>query len=313
MRPGNLFLALGLILIPTAAIAASPDCDKVKAGAWNGTHPFNNYVVKPPGAALDLGLGRFSFAADETISISLQMDRAGTVITTINLSIPWVAPSTFSFFEGPYNPLEVALGVEQEPVRLASSTTDTINLVATFRVGEPGGVPAGRDVYPVMQIFKIKEFFDVPDGQLAVAGYHIPTSAKISVTATCAGAAAQAVVPPPVPPTVSAADPVRGPEGNVVLLPLTELTVRTNNRSVRVGKPFTTTVRVVPATASGTVDFLEAGQPLCAGVRLVRGAALCQSSFATAGVREITVRYSGDNSFAEKTSGPANIKVVGKR
>lgn len=311
MRPGNLFLALGLILIPTAAIAASPDCDKVKAGAWNGTHPFNNYVVKPPGAALDLGLGRFSFAANETISITLQMDRGGLLKSI--LPIDWVAPSTFSFFEGPYNPLAVALGVEQQPVRLASSTTDTTNLVATFRVGEQGGVPAGRDVYPFMQIFEIKELLDISGVRVAVENYQILPSTKVSVTATCAGAAAQAVVPPLDPPTVSSADPVRGPEGNLARLPLTELTVRTSNRSIRVGKPFTTTVRVVPATASGTVDFLEAGQPLCAGVRLVRGAALCRSSFATAGVREITVRYGGDNAFAEKTSGPAIMKVVGKR
>ena len=311
MRAGTVFLALGLILTPNAAIAASPDCDKVNAGAWNGTHPFDTYVVKPPGAALTLGLGRFSFAANETISITLQMDRGGVLKSFV--AIPWDAPSTFSFFEGPYNPLAVALGVEQQPVRLASSTTDTTNLVATFRVGEQGGVPAGRDVYPFMQIFEIKELLDISGERWPVENYQIQTSTKVSVTATCAGAAAQAVVPPLDPPTVSSADPVRGPEGNLARLPLTELTVRTSNRSIRVGKPFTATVRIVPASASGTVDFLVADQPLCAGVRLVRGTALCRSSFATAGEREITVRYSGDNSFAERTSGPAIVTVVSKR
>jgi hypothetical protein len=310
MRAGAVAFGLVLLLSPSVLSAASPDCDRVNAGAWNGTHGLAS-IVKIPGAALHLGLGQFRFAGDETISVSVQIDNAGLAMGVF--AFPYVPPSAFSFHEGPHDPLAVALGVDQEPTQLAGMTTTELNLSAVFRIGEQGGVPAGQVVYPVLRVFEFKEPFLESEGQrIYLREYQTKVPSKVRLTASCTGPAqpAAAATAPLTPANIA---DVTAPRPDAALSPLKALTVQTNARSVRAGKALTATARAEPSSATGTVTFLAAGQTLCADVRLVRGVARCKTSFAKEGEHQITARYSGDASFAGSTSPATALKVVKKR
>jgi hypothetical protein len=300
-------------MYPIAVSAASSDCDKVSAGAWDVTQRLNSY--KPPGAALILGLGRFRFAADETIAISMQIDGSWSMVTPGGLAMPFdkPLPSALAFYDGPYNPAAIALGVEQKPVQLAGSTTDTTSLSATFPINERDGVPAGRDVYPVVRLFESEtSSVHVPTlGDLPFSEFRF--DANVRITATCTASTAAVTPPLPSVPTSSNRSAVTAPPSDSGPSRMAELALQTNIRNVRVGKAVTLTVRAVPSSATGTVTFAAGDRSLCADVTLVRGVARCRASFATAGVHEIVARYSGDASFAASTSLPASLKVVIKR
>jgi len=81
--------------------------------------------------------------------------------------------------------------------------------------------------------------------------------------------------------------------------------------SVNVGAGTTYTASVGPPAArpgpiepTGSVEFLDAGQPIssCAGRPLNAGVATCTVTYAAAGVHQISARYGGDANFAGSSS-----------
>jgi len=67
-----------------------------------------------------------------------------------------------------------------------------------------------------------------------------------------------------------------------------------------------------PVEPGGTVEFLDAGQPIpsCLSQPLSGGGAVCTVSYGSQGSHTITARYSGDPNFNGSTSTSATVSVV---
>ncbi len=79
--------------------------------------------------------------------------------------------------------------------------------------------------------------------------------------------------------------------------------------SATVSPPF---ARPGPALPSGTVQFLDDGQPIpfCTAQPLVAGSAYCATAYASSGTHNITARYAGDQNFAAATSAAIAVSVT---
>jgi hypothetical protein len=75
------------------------------------------------------------------------------------------------------------------------------------------------------------------------------------------------------------------------------------------GVPLSNTGSVQP---SGTIDFLDAGQPIagCANEALTSLTATCTLKYASAGLHSITARYDGDSNFTGATSPASGVQIV---
>jgi len=72
------------------------------------------------------------------------------------------------------------------------------------------------------------------------------------------------------------------------------------------------TSRTGPVEPSGTVEFLDGGQPIqsCLSQPLSGGGAICTVSYGSQGSHSITARYSGDSNFNGSTSTSATVTAV---
>ena len=80
---------------------------------------------------------------------------------------------------------------------------------------------------------------------------------------------------------------------------------------------YVATLGVPPADAgsilpSGTIDFLDGGQPIagCVNQALSSLTATCSVSYPSAGLHSITARYDGDSNFTGSTSPSSGVQVV---
>jgi hypothetical protein len=89
--------------------------------------------------------------------------------------------------------------------------------------------------------------------------------------------------------------------------------------TVNVGAGTTYTASVVPPTErlgpvqpTGSIQFLDAGQPIaaCASQPLSAGAASCSVTYGAAGAHAISARYVGDGNFIGSTSPTEQVSVV---
>jgi len=90
-----------------------------------------------------------------------------------------------------------------------------------------------------------------------------------------------------------------------------------NSTGVGVSTTYTATVQLPvgrsgPVEPSGTVEFLDGGQPIgsCLNQPLINGGALCTVSYGSDGTHSITARYSGDLNFNGSTSTPQTVNVA---
>ncbi|MGZ4191983.1 MAG: Ig-like domain repeat protein [Solirubrobacteraceae bacterium] len=67
-----------------------------------------------------------------------------------------------------------------------------------------------------------------------------------------------------------------------------------------------------PTLPSGSVEFLDGGQPIggCANQALSSLTATCSVSYAAAGSHAISALYNGDSNFTGSTSPPSNVQIV---
>ena len=72
------------------------------------------------------------------------------------------------------------------------------------------------------------------------------------------------------------------------------------------------TDRPGPIEPSGSVEFLDGGQPIgsCLSQALTRGGATCTVSYKAAGTHSVTARYGGDANFKGSTSSSQTVGVV---
>jgi hypothetical protein len=109
------------------------------------------------------------------------------------------------------------------------------------------------------------------------------------------------------------------PADALVVGPDTTTTSLDAMASVSVGSSTTFTASVAPPAArlgpvepSGSVEFLDGGQPIasCAGQALSAGQATCTVAYAAAGAHQITARYIGDPNFTGSTSQAESVSAV---
>ena len=101
--------------------------------------------------------------------------------------------------------------------------------------------------------------------------------------------------------------------------PDTTTTVLDATAAVSVGSSTTFTAAVAPPAArvgpvepTGSVEFLDGGQPIasCTGQTLTAGQATCTVSYSAAGAHQITARYVGDTNFTGSTSAAEPVSAV---
>ena len=92
----------------------------------------------------------------------------------------------------------------------------------------------------------------------------------------------------------------------------TTLSLTSSSNTVGMGASVTLTATVSPASAAGTVTFLDGATPIagCSAVPVVAGAAQCTTSDLPPGARSLTAVYDSATGYTASTSAPFSLQVT---